>query len=424
MAQLSDDCFAFDGPLMNADDALERVRARLRPVAPVETVRLDDALGRVLAEAVVSAMNVPPHDNSAVDGWAVYFDDLAADGETRLPIAGRAAAGVPLDAPQPRGQAVRIFTGAPMPTGPDDRSSPDTVLMQEDCRRDGDAVIIPAGIKRGANRRFAGEDVAEGATILSPGRRLRAQEIGLAASIGRTQLQVRAPLRVAVFSTGDEVREPGSALVAGAIYDSNRHTLKALLRGLGCAVTDLGILGDDPTRIRTALAGAAETHDALITSGGVSTGEEDHVRAAVEAEGRLDAWRLAIKPGRPVALGVVRGTAFLGLPGNPVAVVVTFLALGRPVLLGLMGADITPPTRFPVTAGFDFKKKTGRREYVRVSLEAGADGQLIARKAGRDGAGVLSSLVAADGLLELHEDASGLAKGETAAYLPFSEVMR
>lgn len=424
MAQLTDDCFAFDGPLMSADDALARVRARLRPVTPIVTVALDAALGRVLAENVISSMNVPPHDNSAVDGWAVYFDDLSGNGETRLPTAGRAAAGVPLDEPQPRGHAVRIFTGAPMPAGPDHGPGPDTVLMQEDCLVDDGTVIVPTGINRGANRRFAGEDVAKGATILTSGRRLRAQEIGLSASIGRTQLEVHAPLRVAVFSTGDEVREPGTALGTGAIYDSNRHTLKALLRGLGCAVTDLGILGDEPERIRAALAEAADSHDALITSGGVSTGEEDHVRAAVEAEGRLDAWRLAIKPGRPVALGVVRGTAFLGLPGNPVAVVVTFLMLARPVLLGLMGAEITPPTRFPVIAGFDFKKKTGRREYVRVALEAAADGSPVAHKAGRDGAGVLSSLVAADGLLELHEDASGLAKGESAAYLPFSEVMR
>lgn len=424
MVQLTDDCFAFDGPLMTVEDALDRVRARLRPVTAIETVGLDAALGRVLAETVVSAMNVPPHDNAAVDGWAVYVDDLAVDDETRLPVAGRAAAGVPLGTAQPRGQAVRIFTGAPMPAGPVGEPGPDTVLMQEDCRLEGEVVIIPAGIKRGANRRFAGEDVIAGATILTPGCRLRAQEIGLAASIGRTRLRVRAPLRVAVFSTGDEVREPGSVLVAGTIYDSNRHTLKALLHGLGCTVTDLGILGDEPARIRAALTAAAGDHDVLITSGGVSTGEEDHVRAAVEVEGRLDAWRLAIKPGRPVALGVVRGAAFLGLPGNPVAVVVTFLALARPVLLGLMGADIIPPTRFPVTASFDFKKKTGRREYVRVSLDVDASGQLIACKAGRDGAGVLSSLVAADGLLELHEDATGLAKGETAAYLPFSEVMR
>lgn len=424
MVQLTDDCFAFDGGLIPVDAALERVRARLRPVAGLTTLPLDDTLGAILAADLVAGMNVPPHDNSAVDGWSVYADDLAGTGETRLPIGGRVAAGQSLGRGQRRGETVRIFTGAPMPPGTDGAPGPDTVFMQEDCRVDGDHVVFPAGIRRGANRRFAGEDVTAGSTVLSAGRRLGPPELGLAASIGLTELPVRIPLRVAVFSTGDEVREPGSERGPGTIYDSNRYTLKALLRGLGCAVTDLGILPDDREAIRSALVTAAESHDALITSGGVSTGEEDHVRAAVEAEGRLDAWRLAIKPGRPVALGVVRGTAFLGLPGNPVAVVVTFLNLARPVLLALAGATPVEPARFPVRAGFGYRKKAGRREYVRVRLEPVAGDLPLARRAGSEGAGVLSSLVAADGLMELADDTLGVSEGETAAYLPFSEVMR
>lgn len=422
MVQLTDDCFAFDGGLMPVDEALTRVRQRLRPATGTESATLDRALGRVLAEDVVAGVDVPPHDNSAVDGWAVYFDSLRQGAETWMPIGGRVAAGSRLERAQHPGEAIRIFTGAPMPGGPD--GGPDTVLMQEDCRVEDDHVVIPPGIRRGANRRFAGEDVAAGATILRRGRRLGPADLGLAASVGRTALTVRKPLRVAVFSTGDEVLEPGSDHRPGAIYDSNRFTLKALLRGLGCKVTDLGILPDDAAEIRQALASASGSHDAIVTSGGVSTGEEDHVKAAVEAEGRLDAWRLAIKPGRPVALGVVRGVAFLGLPGNPVAVVVTFLHLARPILLALAGADVVEPPRFPVAVGFDYRKKAGRREYVRVRLEAGDDGRPVARKAGREGAGVLSSLVAADGLLELADDALGVAEGETAAYLPFSEVMR
>lgn len=424
MVQLTDDCFAFEGGLLPVDSALERVRSRLRAVAAVEAQPLDATLGRILAEDVVAGIDVPPHDNSAVDGWAVFADDLAPDGDTRLPVGGRVAAGQRLDRPQRRGETIRIFTGAPMPKGADGGPGPDTVFMQEDCRTDGDAVLFPPGIRRGANRRFAGEDVEAGSTILSAGRRLGPPDIGLAASIGLTLLPVRAPLRVAVFSTGDEVREPGSERGEGAIYDSNRFTLKALLRGLGCVVTDLGILADDREVIRAALAAAADGHDALITSGGVSTGEEDHVRAAVEAEGRLDAWRLAIKPGRPVALGVVRGTAFLGLPGNPVAVVVTFLHLARPILLALAGAEVTAPRRFPVRAGFGYRKKAGRREYVRVRLEGESGGLPLARRAGSEGAGVLSSLVAADGLVELGDDTLGLSEGDAAAYLPFSEVMR
>ncbi|EDP64697.1 Molybdopterin biosynthesis enzyme [alpha proteobacterium BAL199] len=422
MVQLTDDCFAFEGGLIPVEVALERVRARLAPVTGIETQPLDAVLGRILGTDVVSGLDVPPHDNSAVDGWAVYLDDLDRDGETRLPIGGRVAAGQHLDRPQRRGETIRIFTGAPMPTG--EGTGPDTVFMQEDCRVDGDVVVFPPGIRRGANRRFAGEDVKAGTTILRSGRRLGPPEIGLAASIGHTTLPVRTALRVAVFSTGDEVREPGTDRVAGTIYDSNRYTLKALLRGLGCAVTDLGILADHGETIRAALAAAADSHDAIITSGGVSTGEEDHVRAAVEAEGQLDAWRLAIKPGRPVALGVVRGTAFLGLPGNPVAVVVTFLHLARPILLALAGADVPTPPRYPVQAGFAYKKKAGRREYVRVRIDPVAGGLPIARRAGNEGAGILSSLVAADGLVELTDDALGLSEGDTAAYLPFSEVMR
>lgn len=424
MVQLTDDCFAFEGGLIPVEAALERVRARLAPVTGLERLPLDAALGRTLATDVMSDLDVPPHDNSAVDGWAVFAADLARDGETRLPIGGRVAAGQRLDRPQRRGETIRIFTGAPMPSGAVGSDGPDTVFMQEDCRVEGGFVVFPAGIRAGANRRFAGEDVKTGATILRAGRRLDAPAIGLAASVGLTGLTVRTALRVAVFSTGDEVREPGTERAAGTIYDSNRFTLKALLRGLGCAVTDLGILADDGDAIRAALVAAADSHDAIITSGGVSTGEEDHVRAAVEAEGQLDAWRLAIKPGRPVALGVVRGTAFLGLPGNPVAVVVTFLHLARPILLALAGTDVPTPPRYPVLAGFDYRKKPGRREYVRVRLEPGAGGIPIARRAGSEGAGILSSLVAADGLVELGDDTLGLSEGEPAAYLPFSEVMR
>ena len=417
MAQLSDDCFAHGGALMPLDDALARLGEALRPVTQCETVALAEASGRVLAADVVSGVDLPPHDNSAVDGYAVYFDDLDPEAETRLPVGGRVAAGQLLDRPAVRGEAIRIFTGAPMPEGPD------TVLMQEDCREEGAKVTIAPGIARGANRRRAGEDLRAGEVALRAGRRLLPQDIGLAAATGQAELPVRAPLRVAVFSTGDELRDPGAALSPGAIWDANRYLLAAALRRLGCAVEDLGILGDDRDVIAGALAGAAGAHDLILTSGGVSVGEEDHVKPAVEAQGSLHFWRLAIKPGRPVAMGQVGAVPFIGLPGNPAAALVTFLLVARPMILHLSGADAPAPRRYRVTAGFDHKKKTGRREFVRARLSMGDDGAPRAEKSGSAGAGILSTVVGADGLVDLSEDMTYLKTGETVDFLPFSEVL-
>jgi len=422
MAQLKDDCFAFGDQLMPLNEALEILHDRLVPVVGEETVPLRQALDRILAEDVESDRNVPPHDNSAVDGYGVYFEDLNPDGETRLPVRGRVAAGHPLDGDAARGAAVRVFTGAPMPGG--DGGGPDTVFMEEDVTVDGDDVLLPAGLKRGSNRRDAGEDVKAGDVIIRRGQRLRAQEAGLAASVGRADLAVYQRLRAAVFSTGDEVRDPGSDAPDGCIYDANRYAIMALLEGLGCAVTDLGILADDEETIAGALAKAAADHDLLITSGGVSAGEEDHVKAAVERHGRIDFWRLAIKPGRPIALGQVDGTAFVGLPGNPVAAMVTFMVVARPLVLGLAGVGNAPAHRFRVAAGFDYKKKEGRREWARATLESGADGQLTAQKYKSSGAGILTSMVESDGLIELGEDVTAIAPGEMVEFLPFSEVIR
>jgi len=301
------------------------------------------------------------------------------------------------------------------------------VMMQEDCRREGDRVAIAPGIRRGANRRLAGEDVVRGSVALRAGTRLRPQDIGLAAALGLTRLTVVGRLKVALFSTGDELAEPGATLSPGAIYDSNRFTLAALLAQLGCAVTDLGILPDRLEAIRRSLAQAARDHALLLTSGGVSTGEEDHVKAAVAALGKLHVWRLAIKPGRPIALGQIddaagRAVPFIGLPGNPVAVMVTFLRIARPIILRLMGADGREPLHFPVRAAFDYKKKASRREWVRVRLEPGADGVPVAHKYPRDGAGILRSMVESDGLVELPEDMVQLAAGSMVDFLPFSEV--
>jgi len=416
MAQLSDDCFAFGGALLSVDAALAQIDERVVAVVDGETVPLRVARGRTLARDLVATMNLPPHANSAVDGYAVAHADLLPDCETVLPVGGRAAAGHPLDRALRRGEAIRTFTGAPMPEGAD------TVLMQEDCVVAAGQVRLKPGIRKGANRRHAGEDVAAGDTALLAGRRLGPAELGLAAALGYAELPVFRRLRVALLSTGDEVREPGTRLPPGAIYDANRFMLAALLDGLGCTVSDFGIRPDREAALADALAAASAEHDLIVTSGGVSTGEEDHVKGAIERLGALHFWRLAIKPGRPVALGQVGGVPLIGLPGNPVAVAVTFAVLARPLILKLAGAQASAPRLFPVRAGFTYRKKPGRREYLRASLER--DGNwLVAVKYARDGAGILSSIVRSDGLVILGEAIGDLAAGTVVDFLPFAEVL-
>ena len=416
MAQLSDDCFAFGGNLLTVMAALAEIEARVTPVVETETVPLPAAAGRILARDLIATMNLPPHANSAVDGYAVAHADLMPDRETVLPVTGRAAAGHPLDRPARRGEAIRIFTGAPMPDGAD------TVMMQEDCAVEDGLVRLKPGIRKGANRRRAGEDIAEGEIALSAGQRLRAPDLGLAAALGQRELCVFRPLRVALLSTGDEVRDPGAALPPGAIYDANRFMLAALLTGLGCVVSDFGIRPDREAALADTLAAASAEHDLIITSGGVSTGEEDHVKSAVERLGSLHFWRLAIKPGRPVALGQVGNVPLIGLPGNPVAVIVTFVVLARALILKLAGAAPSRPRVFPVRAGFAYRKKPGRREYLRANLERDGDA-VVAVKYARDGAGILSSIVRSDGLVILDEASSELAAGSMVEFLPFSEVI-
>jgi len=420
VAQLSDDCFAHGGALMRLDAALTELSARLVPIAATESLPLALCHGRILAEPLVAKVAVPPRDNSAVDGYAVYRDDLSQDGETRLPVIGRAAAGHPYPALQPRGSAVRVLTGAVMPRGAD--GDPDTVMMQEDCTRDGDSVIIKPGIKRGANRRLAGEDIQAGEAVLPAGRILTAPDLALAAASGYAVLQLRQPLRVALFSTGDEVHAAGSTLPDGGIYDANRPLLSALLTAAGCQVSDLGIQPDKRDHLAKVFAEAAHEHDAVVTSGGVSTGDEDHVKAAIEAQGRLDFWRLAIKPGRPVALGMIGRVPFFGLPGNPVAAMLTFCFFARPLLQRLNGATPRQPRSFPVTAGFSYKKKADRREWVRVSLQDDGNGGWRAEKYAVDGAGVITSLTRTDGLIELPEDLLRLEPGERARFYPYDAL--
>ena len=422
MAQLTDDCFAFSGPLLRLDDMERLIGERIAPVTEVERVPLRDARDRVLSADVVAPVDLPPFDNSAVDGYAVRHADLKADADTRLTISGRLMAGADEALSLGPGHAIRIFTGAAMP------ANADTVFMQEDVTRDGDAVVVPKGLKRGANRRLAGEDVAKGTVSLAAGTVLEPQHIALAAALGVTSLQVRRRLNVAIFSTGDEVVEPGGALPRAAVYDANRYLLRELIERLGANVTDLGILADDPEPLARALRAAASAHDLIVTSGGVSTGEADYVRDAVETIGSLVFWRVAIKPGRPVALGVIRAedggsAAFVGLPGNPVAVFVTFVRVVKALLRRLAGARPQALVPLPVRSGFAYKKKKDRREYVRVALRRAADGELEAVKHPQDGAGILTSLTQTDGLLEFDEETTAIAPGDRVGFLSYAVLM-
>jgi molybdopterin molybdotransferase len=418
MAQLSDDCFAFGGPMMSVDEAVAIIAARVTPVREVETVGIAQADGRILAARISAPLPLPPFTNSAVDGYAVRSRDLSRADEKAFVVTGRIQAGAAATEALEPGHAARIFTGAPMPDGAD------TVFMQEDVRFDGEGrVVLPQGLRTGANVRPAGEDIPVGSAALAAGQRLRPQDIALAAAFGLTHLEVRRRIRVAVFSTGDELVSPGSPRAGAQLFDSNRFMLMAMLARLGCDVSDLGIIRDDRVALAHGLKDVAGAHDLILTTGGVSTGEEDHVKSAVESVGKLVLWRMAIKPGRPVAMGIVDGTPLIGLPGNPVASFVTFVHVVRPTVLALAGAAQHPLIPMPVRAAFSYRKKISRREYIRVTLRAAEDGALEATKFPREGAGLLSSLVETDGLVELGEAITQVEPGQMVGFLSYASLM-
>ncbi len=365
------DCFVAPDTLISLDQALAYLAERVTPVTGVEELSLVECPGRILAEDVVARVTSPAFANAAMDGFAYRHADMVGQA---LLVIDRIAAGHPSARHFGANDAARIFTGAPMPDGLD------TVAMQEDCtvetRGGVEHVRLPEGLARGANVHPVGNDFTAGQTVVKSGRRLRPQDVGMAASAGHPRLKVHRRLRVAVFSTGDEVVDPGEPLKPGAIYSSNRHALMALAGGLGCAVEDLGNLPDDLGVTAEALAHAAERVDLLITTGGVSVGGEDHVRAAVERNGAIHLWRMLIKPGKPTALGHVGKAAFVGLPGYPVSAQVMFMMFARPVILRLSGAIAEPmaPVRFRVASASSYKKSTARREFVRARLDVGPDG--------------------------------------------------
>jgi molybdopterin molybdotransferase len=400
-------------PLLTVEQAQARILEHARVVPETESLPLPDADGRVLAAPVTAKVSVPPLDNSAMDGYAVRVSDLDPAGENALPVSQRIAAGRVGTALEPE-TAARIFTGAPLPPGAD------AVVMQEHCREEAGRVRLGRLPGVGENVRRAGEDFAAGEEILSAGVRLAPQSLALAAAAGMDRLSVRRRLRVALLSTGDELVPPGVALRAGQIYDANRYALAALLARLGCAVQDGGHVADEFDATARRLDEAAGCADVVLTSGGVSVGEEDHVKRAVEQKGRLALWKVAMKPGKPLAFGEVGGAFFLGLPGNPVSAFVTFGLFVRPFLLACQGASRVLPPSYSVRAGFDWKKPGDRREYVRVRLDHGSGGAPWARLFPNQGSGVLRSLCWADGVAVIPEGHT-VAEGDTLAFLPFGE---
>jgi len=402
-------------PVATAREFLTRLVPRLQAV---EKLALRSALGRVLAEDIVSPIDVPAQDNSAMDGYALRAADLAAAGETVLEVAGSGFAGGGVAGEVGPGQCVRIMTGATMPAGLD------TVVPQEFVRVDGSRIVLAAGIVRqGENRRFAGEDLARGATALSAGRVLRPADIGVLASLGRAEVPVFRRLRVAFFSTGDELRSIGEPLTPGSVYDSNRYTLWAMLQRLGVDMLDLGVVRDDPQALEAAFRAAADAADAVITTGGASVGEADHTRMVLATLGDAVFWRIAMRPGRPMAIGRIesagRNAIAFGLPGNPVAVMVTFYALVRDALLAMSGAAPTPLLALRAASVDPVRKKAGRTEYQRGFVERTADGGLQVRVSGAQGSGILRSMSEANGLVVLGHEQGNVAAGDMVDVLMF-----
>ena len=396
--------------MLSFDEACERLLGFVRPVREVEEVDTMFAAGRVLAVDQHSTIDQPPMDNSGMDGYALRAADVPVAG-TRLPVSQRIPAGSVGHELAP-GTAARIFTGAPLPPGAD------TVVMQELCEHAGDEVVVNTVPRVGEAVRRMGEDITRGARVLPAGLRLTPQAVALAAAVGLARLPVHRRVKVAVFSTGSELVMPGEPLPPGGIYNSNRYLLRGLLAALGCEVEDFGIVPDRLDATREVLRRAAEGHDLILTSGGVSVGEEDHVKPAVEAEGSLDMWKIAMKPGKPLAYGRVHGAAFIGLPGNPVSSFVTFLLMVRPFLLATQGVSEVAPAAMQLRADFDWPRPDRRREFLRARMNPQGGVELFANQ----GSAALESTVWANGLVDIPAE-TVIARGEAVRFLPYGDLL-
>lgn len=403
--------------LLSVTEARQRIDALIAPINATEQLPIRTALGRILAAPVISTLNVPPYTNSAMDGYALRGADLPMSDSARLRVIGRAMAGAPFTDRVDAGEAVRIMTGAAMPDGAD------TVLMQERVHVDGEYIMVSAGHKPGENVRQAGEDMAVGSTVLEPGKQLLPAELGVLASLGIAEVRVYRRLRVAFFSTGDELKSLGEPLEAGQIYDSNRYTLHGMLTRLGVDLLDLGVIRDDRDAIRTAFHDAAAIADVVITSGGVSVGEADFVKQTLDELGQVDFWKIAMKPGKPLAFGKLGAAIFFGLPGNPVSVMATFYQFVQPALHKLMGMHASPGLTLRVPCAVNIKKDVGRTEFQRGILHTDANGVLTVTTSGRQGSHVLSSMSKSNCFIVLSAESAGVHAGELVEVQPFAGLV-
>jgi molybdopterin molybdotransferase len=416
--QIAAELQGYDPQALSAQAVNEFLARLVEPVRETEELALFDALDRVLAQDVISPVSVPPHDNSAMDGWAFNGNQLRTDGPLTLKSVGTALAGKAWQGAVGAGECLRIMTGAIMPAGLD------TVVPQEFVKTDGELITIPPGLLRaGDNRRLKGEDVLRGQAALRQGTRLSPAALGLAASLGIPTVQVWRRLKVAYFSTGDEILSLGEAPREGAVYDSNRYTVFGLLRRMGIEVLDYGVVGDQPELLEATFRQAAAEADAIITSGGVSVGEADHTKTMMRKLGDVAFWRIAMRPGRPMAVGRIGRSVLFGLPGNPVAVMVTFLAFVRPALLQMMGCTAAPPPLLRARSLEAMRKKPGRTEYQRGIVTSASDGTLQVRTTGNQGSGVLSSMVQGNGLIVLHHSQGSVAVGDEVDVMMFDGVI-
>lgn len=404
-------------PLLGVAQALDYIRTSLKPVTDFEQRALRDALGRVLAADVHSPIDVPPHANSAMDGYALRSADLPRNGEAALQLIGTALAGHPFNGNVDSGQCVRIMTGAKLPAGTD------TVVMQENIRREGETVYVDSAHRQGDNVRLPGEDIATGQKILSQGRSLTPADLGLLASLGIAEAKVMRRLRVAFFSTGDELRSLGETLDEGQIYDSNRYTLYGMLHRLGVEIIDMGVVRDRREDIAAAFRQGATVADVLLTSGGVSVGDADYVKETLETLGKVNFWKIAMKPGKPLAFGLLGNTAFFGLPGNPVSSMATFYQIVQPALYQLMGRVAELPLRLRVPCVTQLRKSSGRTDYQRGILECDASGQLTVRSTGPQGSHVLSSMSRANCFIILPAESGNVEAGNLVEVQPFAGLI-
>ena len=402
---------------LSVEQALAQIDALITPIVETVTLELTNALQHVLAEAVTSPINVPPHRNSAMDGYAVRAEDLSDRDKVELKIIGTAFAGNPFDATVGKGECIRIMTGAQVPAGAD------TVIMQEHVERHEDVLSVGPGHQAGQNVRHPGEDIAEGDVVLEAGTLLRAAELGLLASLGIPAIKVKRKLRVAFFSTGDELRPVGEPLAEGQIYDSNRYTIYGMLKGLDVEIIDLGVIPDDPQAVEDAFNEAATMADAVITSGGVSVGDADYVKQTLDKLGQVDFWKIAMKPGKPLAFGKIKQAVFFGLPGNPVSVMATFFQFAQPALRRLMGQSRVMPIVIKLPCSETLKKRPGRTDFQRGIMEYDADGNLSVRSVGMQASHILSGMSRANCFIILPREWGNVEAGTLVDVQPFEGLM-